>query len=105
MPELPWEIEVHVITTLLTADWLASSGRPAGGDATQLFFSQVAYLVHDDVEAFVFNTFFVSPVVWSELSCDEDFLSLLQKIPRDGLLVVIELLLEDDAAEEDGLLV
>ena len=53
----------------------------------------------------MFNTFFVSPVVWSELSCDEDFLSFLQKIPRYGLLVVIELLLEDDTAEEDGLLV
>ena len=53
----------------------------------------------------MFNTVFVSPVVWSELSCDEDFLSLLQKIPRDDLLVVIELFLEDDAAEEDGLLV
>ena len=53
----------------------------------------------------MFNTFFVSPVVRCDLSCDEDFLSLLQKIPRDDLLVVFKLLLEDDTAEEDGLLV
>ncbi len=79
---------------------MQGSGRSAGGKATRLFFSQVAYLVDDDVEAFVFNTFFVSPVVWSELSCDEDFMYLLQKIPRDDLLAVVKLLIEDDAAEE-----
>ena len=28
---LPWEIEVHVIPTLLSAEWLARSGRTAGG--------------------------------------------------------------------------
>ena len=28
---LPWEIEVHVIPTLLSADRLARSGRTAGG--------------------------------------------------------------------------
>ena len=65
MPELPWEIEVHVITTLLTADWLASSGRPAGGDATQLFFSQVAYLIHDNLDILMLSTILVSPSIRS----------------------------------------
>ena len=42
----------------------------------------------------------VSPCVRVELSGKEDFLTFLQKIPWDALLVVVEFLLEDDAAEE-----
>ena len=42
----------------------------------------------------------VSPCVRVELTCEEDFLSLLEEIPRDDLLVLVELLLEDDATEE-----
>jgi hypothetical protein len=40
-----------------------------------------------------------------ELSGKEDFLTFLEKIPWDALLVVVELLLEDDAAEEASVLV
>ena len=101
----PWEIEVHVITTLLSADWLASSGRPAGEDATRLFFSQVAYLVHDNLDILMLSTVLVGPCVRSELSCKENLLTFLEKVPRDDLLVLVELLLEDDAAEEASVLV
>ena len=48
----------------------------------------------------MFNIFFISPVIRWELSCDEGFLSLLQKIPRDDLLAVVKLLIEDDATEK-----
>jgi len=44
----------------------------------------------------VFNTFFVSPFVKWELSCDEDFIYLFQKILRDYLLVIVKLLLENN---------
>ena len=42
----------------------------------------------------------VGPCVRMELSGKEDFLTFLEKIPWDALLVIVELLLEDDAAEE-----
>ena len=42
----------------------------------------------------------VGPSVRVELSSKEDFLTFLQEIPWDALLVVVEFLLEDDAAEE-----
>jgi hypothetical protein len=42
----------------------------------------------------------VDPSVRVELSSKEDFLTFLEKIPWDALLVVVEFLLEDDAAEE-----
>ena len=42
----------------------------------------------------------VGPSVRGELSGKEDFLAFLEEIPWDALLVVVELLLEDDAAEE-----
>ena len=42
----------------------------------------------------------VGPSVRVELSGKEDFLAFLEEIPWDALLVVVELLLEDDAAEE-----
>ena len=86
--------------TLLRADWLASPGRSAGGDATRLLLSQVAYLVDDDLEILMLDSVLISPCVRVELSGKEDFLTFLQKIPWDALLVVVELLLEDDAAEE-----
>ena len=73
---------------------------PPEGIATRLFFSQVAYLVHDNLDILMFDTVLVCPRVRSKLSCKEDFLSFLEEIPRDDLLVVVELLLEDDAAEE-----
>ena len=46
------------------------------------------------------STVLVGPCVRSELSCKENLLSFLEKVPRYDLLVLIELLLEDDAAEE-----
>ena len=75
------------------------------GLATRLLFSQVAYLVHDNLDILMFGTVFVGPCVRVKLSSEEDFLTLLEEVPRDGLLVVVELLLEDDAAEEARLLV
>ena len=102
---LPWEIEVHVITTLLSADWLQGPAEPPGGNATRLFFSQVAYLVHDNLDILMFSSVLVGLCVRSELSCEEDFLSFLEELPRDDLLVVVEFLLEDDAAEEASALV
>ena len=42
----------------------------------------------------------VGPSVRVELSSKEDCLTFLEKIPWDALLVVVEFLLEDDAAEE-----
>ena len=93
-------MEVHVITTPLRADWLARSGRSAGGIATRLFFSQVAYLVHDDFDILMLDSVLVGPSVRMELSGKEDFLTFLEVIPWDALLVVVELLLEDYAAEE-----
>ena len=75
------------------------------GLATRLIFSQVAYLVHDNLDILMFGTVFVGPRVRVKLSSEEDFLTLLEEVPRDGLLVVVKLLLEDDTAEEDGLLV
>ena len=68
--------------------------------ATRLFFSQVAYLVHDNLDVLMFGTVLVGPCVRVELTCEEDFLSFLEEIPRDDLLVVVELLLEDNATEE-----
>ena len=68
--------------------------------ATRLFFSQVAYLVHDNFDILMLSTVLVGLCVRSELSCKENLLSFLEEIPWDALLVVIELLLEDDAAEE-----
>ena len=79
--------------------------EPPGGNATRLFFSQVAYLVNDNLDILMFGSVLVSPCVRSELACEEDFLSLLEEIPRDDLLVVVEFLLEDDAAEEASALV
>ena len=46
------------------------------------------------------DTVLVGPSVRVELTCKEDFLTFLEKVPWDVLLIVIELLLEDDAAEE-----
>ena len=46
------------------------------------------------------DTVLVGPSVRVELTCKEDFLTFLEKVPWDVLLVVVELLLEDDAAEE-----
>ena len=81
---------------------LASKVRQNAGLslATRLLFSQVAYLVHDNLDVLTFNTVLVGPCVRVELTCEEDFLSLLEEIPRDDLLVLVELLLEDDATEE-----
>ena len=76
--ELPWEIEVHVITTLLRADWLASSGRPAGGDATRLLLGQVAYLIDDNLDILMLSTVLVGPCVRGELSCEEHLLTFLE---------------------------
>ena len=53
----------------------------------------------------MFGSVLVSPCVRSKLSCKENFLSLLEEVPWNGLLVVIELLLEDDAAEEASVLI
>ena len=79
-------MEVHVITTLLRADLQARSGRPAGGDATRLFLSQVAYLIHDDFEILMLDSVLVGPGVRVELSGKEDFLtkrgSLQMEIPH-----------------------
>ena len=47
----------------------------------------------------------ISPCVRVELSGKEDFLTILEKVPWDVLFVVVELLLEDDAAEEASILV
>ena len=46
------------------------------------------------------DTVLVGPSVRVESSGKEDFLTFLEKVPWDVLLVVVELLLEDDAAEE-----
>ena len=89
----------------LSADWQARSGRPAGGDATQLFLSQVAYLIHDNLDVLMLSTVLVGPCIRSEFSCKENLLTFLEKVPRNDLLVVVELLLEDDAAEEASVLV
>ena len=70
------------------------------GSATRLLFSQVAYLVHDNLDVLMLGTVLVGPCVRVELACEEDFVSLPEEISRDDLLVVVELLLEDDAAEE-----
>ena len=74
----PWEIEVHVITTLLCAERLASSGRPAGGEATRLFLSQVAYLVHDNLDILMLGTVLVGPCVRGELSCEKHLMTFLE---------------------------
>ena len=51
------------------------------------------------------STVFVGTCIWSEFSCKENLLTFLKKVPRDDLLVLFELLLEDDAAEEASVLV
>ena len=81
---------------------LASKVRQNAGRslATRLFLSQVAYLVHDDFEILMLDSVLVGPSVRVELSGKEDFLTFLEEIPWDALLVVLELLLEDYAAEE-----
>ena len=70
------------------------------GLATRLFLGQVAYLVHDNLDVLMLGTVLVGPGIRVKLSGEEDFLTLLEKVPRDDLLVVVEFLLEDDAAEE-----
>ena len=50
------------------------------------------------------GTVLVGLCVRMDLSSEDDLLSLLEEIPRDDMLVLVELLLEDDAAEEAGLL-
>ena len=67
------------------------------GLATRLFLSQVEYLVHDNLDVLMLGTVLVGPGVRVKLSGEEDFLTLLEKVPRDGLLVVVEFLLEDYA--------
>ena len=47
----------------------------------------------------------VGPCIRSEFSCKENLLTFLEKVPRNDLLVVVELLLEDDAAEEASVLI
>ena len=68
--------------------------------ATRLFISQIAYLVHDNLDVMMLSTVLVGPCVRVELTCEEDFLPLLEEVPRDDLMVIVKLLLEDDAAEE-----
>ena len=46
-------------------------------------------------------TFFVSPVIRSEFSCDEDLGTFLQEVPGNSLSVFIELLFVDNAVKED----
>lgn len=76
----------------------------AGLDRTARLPCQVAYLVHDNLDVLMLGTVLVGPGIRMELSCKEDFLTLPEKVPRDGLLVVVKLLLEDDTAEESGCL-
>ena len=65
---------------------------------------QTAYLVHYYLDILMLGAVLVGPCIRMELSCKEDFLTLREKVPRDGLLVVVKLLLEDDTAEESGCL-
>ena len=51
------------------------------------------------------STVLVGPCIRCKFSCKDNLLTFLEKVPRDDLLVVVELLLEDDAAEEASILV
>ena len=51
------------------------------------------------------STVLVGPCVRCEFSCKDNLLAFLEKVPRDDLLVIVELLLEDDAAEEASVLI
>ena len=61
---------------------------------------QTAYLVHYYLDILMLGAVLVGPCIRMELSCKEDFLTLREKVPRNGLLIIIELLPEYHAAEE-----
>ena len=64
--------------------------------------SIVSYLIENDFESFVGCAVAVSPVVGTDSSANENLVAFLEHVPRDCLIVLLELFLEDYAVHKQS---